>query len=431
MTSRTYVRSLDPPHVEQRDNPGDWSDYPLDIPHPRPGCRLTVVIPVRDERQHLPAALEALANQTDFAGLPINPSTYESLVLANNCRDDSAQIARAFARRNRQLMVHVSELTLPGSLAHVGAARRILMDQAYRRFREAGQGQGIIASTDGDTRVAQTWVAGMLAAFDEGADAVFGRILVDSDELACCGADTRSIHLRDVCYRSLVAELDALLDPVPWDPWPRHFQHFGPSIAVTTEIYQRAGCLPVRPWLEDVAFYEALVRADARIRHSPKVQVTTSARLSGRTEFGFAVQLAQWRALNGAGTPHLVESVAAIEHRSRARRQLRLLHANRDTQPLANTNIIQHVADCFCVDPGWLQANLESSPTFGILLSRIETSPEHNERWRARWPLVDIRVAIAELRQTLGPLRPHRGSGVGTLEQIEPVEILAMSGSVA
>ena len=83
------------------------------------------------------------------------------------------------------------------------------------------------------------------------------------------------------------------------------------------------------------------------------------------------------------------------------------------------------------VDHHWLRANLETSPTFGILLNRIEASPEHNERWRARWPLVDIRTAIGEMRRTLGPLRPQHGSGVATLEQIEPVEILTATGSVA
>jgi hypothetical protein len=109
-----------------------------------------------------------------------------------------------------------------------------------------------------------------------------------------------------------VAELEARLAPDPYDPWPRHFQHFGPSIAVTVATYRRSGGMPPLPSLEDVAFYNALRRIGARIRHSPTVRVVTSARPTGRTGFGFAVQLGIWSDMGARNAPFMVESVESI-----------------------------------------------------------------------------------------------------------------------
>ena len=62
----------------------------------------------------------------------------------------------------------------------------------------------------------------------------------------------------DVGYRLLRSQLESLLDPDPADPWPRHYQMFGASLALTAEIYERVGGLPVLPSLEDVALYRTL-----------------------------------------------------------------------------------------------------------------------------------------------------------------------------
>jgi hypothetical protein len=61
---------------------------------PLPQCEVSVIIPAKDEAQTIAATLTALANQTDLNGQPLNPLTYEIIVLANNCTDESATIAR-------------------------------------------------------------------------------------------------------------------------------------------------------------------------------------------------------------------------------------------------------------------------------------------------------------------------------------------------
>ena len=103
-------------------------------------------------------------------------------MLANNCTDDSAEICRAFARQHPNLALQVAEVTLPTAQATVGHARRLLMEEPPRVGLPWAAGARVIASTDGDTRVAPDWLAATRAVVGDGADAVAGRILLDSDE---------------------------------------------------------------------------------------------------------------------------------------------------------------------------------------------------------------------------------------------------------
>ncbi|HEX5164536.1 MAG TPA: glycosyltransferase [Thermomicrobiales bacterium] len=333
---------------------------PLVAPPPRPALRIAVVIPVRDEQECLPAALAALAGQRDLDGSPLDRDCYEIILLVNNSVDASAAIACVFARQDPSLALHVVEIDLPDDEAHVGRARRMLMDAAAARL----PWNGVIATTDADTRVAPDWVATTLAEVAAGADAVAGRIRVDPTSFADDSGHARRLHLLDVTYRSLVDELEARLTPDPFDPWPRHFQHFGASMAVTVGAYRRVGGIPPLSSLEDVALYDALRAVNARIRHSPAVRVVTSARPVGRTGFGFAVQLQRWSAMGARHEPFLVEP------------------------------------------PGAILARLAG-----------QRSPAG--------PLVPIETAIADLRRLLAPLRREQARSAITLEQIEPVRLLA------
>lgn len=396
---------------------------PLVATAPPLGCDVCVVVPVRDEEDQISATLDALANQTHIDGSPLDPARYEVILLANNCRDNTATIARQFARHRPEFNLNVVERELPADRAHVGVARRMLMDEACRRFLTSKQPRGIIATTDGDTRVGPTWVAATRAEILRGADAVGGRIMIDPDTLGRTNSRTLRYHLRDVGYRSLVAELESRLDPVIHDPWPRHFQHFGASMAVTAAAYRAAGGLPVRPCLEDVAFHDALVTIDARIRHSPDVRVTTSARTSGRTGFGFAVQLQRWEGMDRTHEPFMVESAAAVEARIRALRSLRhIWHTHRagltTTSPVAVTGL----ADQLALDATWLAHAIARASTFGILTQRVHRAQERHDTWRARWPLVDIQSAIPELRCRLDLLRREMPR-LAMLEEIDAIRI--------
>ena len=146
---------------------------------------------------------------------------------------------------------------------------------------------GVIFTTDADSRVPPLWISSNLAAIDAGADAVLGQVELDEE-----GARLpEELHQRgrlESEYERLLAELSARLDPLEYNPWPHHTTISGASLAVTRAAYLRAGGMPRVPLGEDKAFVAELFRCDARIRFSPEIVVTTSGRLTGRAPGGVA-----------------------------------------------------------------------------------------------------------------------------------------------
>lgn len=379
--------------------------HPLVQTPPLPQCEVCVILPVRNEAEILEQTLAALAHQVDLNGHPLSADRYEVILFANNCSDDSVAIAHRFAIQHPDLILHIVERTLPASQAYIGWVRQRLMDEAHRRLIQLGRNRGVIASTDGDTQVAPDWIAATLYEIACGADAVGGRIVTDRDDRAALDPYARACHLREVGYRFLVAELETYLDPVPFDGLPRHFQHYGASLAVTAEMYVQAGGLPAVRASEDVALYRALIRVNARFRHSPLVRVTTSARQVGRAQNGLANQLQQWSVMGVQHQSFLVEPAGAIVARLQAHHTLRLLwqrflHGHQPTP-----QEIALPASQLGVDPGWLVAALTQHASLGALFEQIEQRQTQEGTWQQRWSLVKIEQAIYDLRLLLEALR--------------------------
>ncbi len=336
---------------------------------PHPALQVSVIIPAKDEATQLPDTLAALAAQTTLQGQPLAAGWFEVIVLANNCTDATAAAVRAQARRFPGLALHVAELRLPAAKAHVGRARRLLMDEACARLEAVGRARaGIIASTDADTRVAPTWLAALQAEIMAGADAVGGRILTRPTGRHLC--PVRRVEVRDAACRVLCARLEDLLDPVAADPWPRHHQHFGASLALTAGAYRQVGGLPEVRFLEDEALCQALRRHDLRLRHSPAVQVLTSARHHGRVEVGLSWQLRQWQELAQQQREPHVENPVQLARRWQLRRQLRAYWASRPAP--APAALLTRLA----VSAAHLLAQVQAAPTFGRLWEwALENAP--------------------------------------------------------
>ena len=276
--------------------------------------------------------IDRLASQANHEGQKLAAETYEVLLLLNNCTDNSMAVARDAAQRHPALRLHLIERTLPGRTAHVGTARRLLMDTAWHRLRHRPDTTAIL-STDADTLVATNWISENLRALARGANAVGGEICWIEGEFAKLPPGVQRAYAHDRHYQRLLAELEHYLDPKPEDPMPRHLHHFGASLACTPEIYARAGGLPALRSLEDVGLVNALERSGARLRHEPRVRVFTSGRLNGRVEVGLSGQLRTWQEMCALGEPHMVPSVAWSIHRLRTLHSLRCFAKGERSSP--------------------------------------------------------------------------------------------------
>lgn len=285
-----------------------------------------VAIPAHDEAERIGSCLAALAMQRDHAGVPLPSDRFSVLILANNCRDATAASARAFAAV-APFRLHVEECSLPPSHAHAGGARRAVMDIAADMLSSAGSRDGIILTTDADSRAQPTWVSSTLAGFTAGIDAVAGYIDADPTEYLALGAGfLRRGRLEDR-YLARVAELYAVLDPRRHDPWPNHRVHSGAGIAVTLSAYRAIGGLPARALGEDSALAQALDEAGFLIRHSLDAVVTTSCRFDSRARGGAGDTMRARHEDLEAPCDGDLEAAGQLFRRARIRGMLRRLHA--------------------------------------------------------------------------------------------------------
>jgi hypothetical protein len=409
---------------------------PLVKRSPLLSCEICVIVPVRNEAENLEATLVALTDQVDFQSKPLDKKRYEIIVLANNCTDNSVEIARRFAQSQPDLVLHTIEMTLSSDRANIGWVRKILMDEAYRRFRYLGRNRGVIASTDGDTRVTPTWIAATLMEIERGFDGVGGRIITEQKERLALERSTRLYFLRYVGYNYLVAQLETLIDFDSVESLPRHHQHFGASLAVTAQIYAKVGGLPPLPSSEDVALYEALKKFDAYFRHSTIVKVTTSARAIGRAKAGLSDRLSQLKVMAQKHQHILVESAEAVKARFALRYRLRYLWQSRQQDRLYPLHLAI-IAQKLDLNDDLLAKILMHSPTFGLVIARIGQHQQHNSNLNYHWPKIKIQQAILDLRLMLNQLS---GSGnrltidpqdeclsLNALKQIKPISLLARS----
>jgi Glycosyl transferase family 2 len=378
---------------------------PLVDRSPLETCEACIVVPARDESVRIEKCLSALARQVDPSGRPIDPAKYEVIVLANNCQDETVARARGFGGRHPHLALHVVEINLPPDRSYVGCARKLIMDEACRRLFLLGRPDGVIVSTDADSFADPGWITGIMREVDGGADAVGGRIVADRDERLLLHPSAERTYLRQVAYDFLIAELEDLIDPDPFDPFPRHSNHIGASLAVTAALYAKIGGLPDVLEDEDKALYQAILRSGARFRHSLDVRVTTSARLDGRVEHGFSAGLRHFGRLGQQSRPLFVESVSASEIRLRARRALREL--SREAQlnrPLASSQV-RRVARSLGISDTWLWHEINRPQTWGQLMERVHLRQKAEGEWERCWPPVFLEKAVAALRIRLPELR--------------------------
>jgi glucosyl-3-phosphoglycerate synthase len=258
---------------------------PRELAPPNPALKAVVVVPARDEAQRIGACLLALARQRG-----VTPEGYEVIAVLDGCRDATADVVSEVEDSEPYLRVHVIALA---DSQGVGRARRTGMDLACARLLSLGRHQGLIASTDADSVVADDWLACQLALAQRGARAIGGYIELHPHELS--GLAVEALQERE--HRA-AARMCVVLEHAQPAVSTEHHQFSGASLALTAETYRRCGGLPVRAALEDEALEQALQARGVPIHRSRSVRVSTSARTDGRAPRGLARDLARsdWQA---------------------------------------------------------------------------------------------------------------------------------------
>ncbi len=253
------------------------------LPAPHRGLRAVVVVPARDEQERIARCLDALASQED-----VDRHAYEVLVVLDGCTDDTAMAVRAPAAAHRSLALHTLALE---PARGVGRARRSGMDLACERLFAVGLADGLIASTDADTRVAANWLAAQLELAGAGAEAIGGLIALDPEEAALLPRGVLAEREARAAQRLAAVNASGRMPPA------EHHHFSGASLALTARAYRRCGGAPVEAALEDEALARTLERHGIAIVRSAAVRVETSARARGRAPRGLAhdLGLGAWR----------------------------------------------------------------------------------------------------------------------------------------
>ncbi|MBE1534521.1 glycosyltransferase family 2 protein [Actinomadura algeriensis] len=203
---------------------------------------LWVVVPAYNEERSIGATLRRLAEQTDTA--------FTLAVVDNAGTDATVKIVEEFAESGPGFDVRIVREPQKGT----GAAA----DTGFRHAIAAGATH--IARTDADCLPHPGWVAAVKRAFGEGLELVSGPLRPRTDEFP--------LKLWERRLLPAVIEIAALFgrfrpgnqDPLYLGPY---VMMPGCNVAVTAELYERAGGFP-RTCIEDVHEDRALVN---RVRY--------------------------------------------------------------------------------------------------------------------------------------------------------------------
>ncbi|WP_279482486.1 glycosyltransferase family A protein [Aureimonas sp. SK2] len=279
-----------------------------------------VAVPVRNEERRIANLLRALAAQswcrTTGRRLPV-------VLVLNNCTDRTHDVVAQALSDLAFLRVDLLDIHLPAAQAHVGTARRMAMDRAAAL---CPPGRGVVLTTDADAVPDPDWIEATLRAVARGADLVGGKLYGNRAEEERLGAAFSARAASAATYAGHCDRLAALIDPLDHDPWPRHADHTGGSLAIRADLYRALGGLPPLPRREDLALVSAARAAGALVAHPPDVRVEVSARLIGRAQGGMADCLKAWMRAETEGLPLLVEAPSRVEARLKRRRAVRDLH---------------------------------------------------------------------------------------------------------
>lgn len=270
--------------------------------------KIVVCVPARNEAERLPHLLSALAAQT-------LPATV--LVALNNTTDASLTAVERARAQLAHLNIVLDEIIFSSDQAHAGNARR----RAMAIGADLAGDDGILLTTDADARPPTDWIAQNVSALADGLDIVGGRIcLDDAEDIA---APVKAMVAMTDRYWKKVRAIEDGIDPVPWDPPPRHGDHTGASLALRVRDYIGSGGVPCIASGEDRALVQAVCMQGGRLGHPPNVWTRVSARTVGRATAGMAEAMARLSQASRENSPVMLPHFRHWEQRAQWRRSIR------------------------------------------------------------------------------------------------------------
>lgn len=355
--------------------------------------RCAIAIPARDEAALIERCLQALAAQQ---GAP----DFAVVLFLNNCSDDTPTVVRR-AAETLPYPIYVYEADLPQGFADAAWARRLALNAAAGLVSP----DGIVLSTDADSYAAANWVAECLAAIDNGADIVCGFVAPDFSDAPSLDFETLRHGAFEYEYSQLGTELASLVNPDPYDPWPRHQMETGANLGVRARVLREVGGVPHVCPGEDQALVRLARAHGFHVRHDFKPHVTTSSRLQGRAAGGWSEDL-KARAANQRGTCHeKVEPAAQILRRALVKARLQKAYNGDDlngidfarrVRRLAHPSAVEHILAARSFAEAWARTEA-ASPMLAprpLLRSALE---ENLVRLRA---MVEVRRPAATAAAT-------------------------------
>jgi glycosyltransferase involved in cell wall biosynthesis len=333
-----------------------------------------VAIPVRDEAEWIGKCMTALSHQSIAAD--------HVVLLLNNCTDSTAEIVKTFPAAPHRL--HLIECNLEASSASAGVARGLAMKYAASLITD-----GAILTTDADAEVPLNWIEANLRAIEEGADAVCGRAVIDPVEALFTPQHLHDDDAREVAYAQLLDEIASTILPDPADPWPRHTEDSGASIAMTTSIFRQIGGVPDLSSGEDRALIARLRLIDARVRHDPQIRVVVSGRIEGRAPGGMAETIRRRIVKQDELVDDRIEPAWAALRRLKLKRLFSVLwHEPTESR-------LRQLAKRLAINPSVIVEGM-SAPYFGLGWSQVEQASPLLSQRRVRFVDLPREMAIAQ-----------------------------------
>lgn len=227
--------------------------------------RIGVVVPAHNEERLLSGCLTALRAAARSVSVPVT-----IVVVLDDCTDASREVCRQCGVDSREIIAR-----------NVGTARAVGFQTLVGDEPDPA---GLwLASTDADSQVEPTWLRQQIDLAREGADVVLGVVRLDHDSTA----------------PELRQAFDADYQKHLFDDGNHSHVH-GANLGLRASVYLRAGGFPHIPNHEDQRLVHRLCGTPGVIiTRSQQLIVSTSARLEGRCDSGFAATLAPLVAFGG------------------------------------------------------------------------------------------------------------------------------------